>query len=284
MFAMLDDSDDEQPVAVQKKKETKKAATAKPSSSVSKSNGGSGNGSGTGKGRNGGRSNPNNDRNTKGGRGPRAARDGKRTYDRRSGTGRGKEIKKGGGGARNWGSDKNEAKKMEGNVNDNNANSENDADVPPDTNTNTTPEPEPIVEEVDNSISLDEYLASKKEVTLFGSSKGEKTVENEFEGKKSHVIEQGEFLKLGSGKSLRKKADKKEVEKLDVKFRFKRTDGGGDRDDRPRRSGRDGGDRGGRGGGRGKNDRRGGGGRRGGGRGGGRGASFALDSNSFPSL
>merc|ERR1712071_705902 len=56
------------------------------------------------------------DRNTKSGRGRPPARDGKRTYDRRSGTGRGREIKKGGGGGRNWGSDKNVTKKNEGSV------------------------------------------------------------------------------------------------------------------------------------------------------------------------
>merc|ERR1712008_325283 len=54
--------------------------------------------------------------NGRGGRPP--VRDGKRTHDRRSGTGRGKEIKKGGGGARNWGSDKNEARDLEGAIKD----------------------------------------------------------------------------------------------------------------------------------------------------------------------
>ena len=82
-FAALDDSGDEG--NSKKAAPAKKAASAKDASAKKDS----------GKARN-----ANNDRNTKGGRGPRPpARDGKRQYDRRSGTGRGKEIKKGGGGA-----------------------------------------------------------------------------------------------------------------------------------------------------------------------------------------
>lgn len=273
-FAVLDDSDDEQvsspPVVA--KNETKKSVSKPTSSSNNVSKG---NSSGGNKSRN---RNTNNDRNTKGGRGPRTARDGKRTYDRRSGTGRGKEIKKGGGGARNWGSDKNDAKKAEGHVEEGelNKNAEEGVGGEATAEETATPPAEVVEEEEDKTLTLDEYLSAKKDVTLF-QSKGEKVVENEFEGKSALDYVEENFLVMGTGKSLRKKGSgKKGPEKIEVDFRFKKEGGGSD--DRPRRGG-------GRGSGERRNDRRGGdrrGGRRGGGRGGGRG--FALDSNAFPSL
>ena len=75
-FAALDDSGDEAPKAKApaKKSSSKTVAPASKPDPKSKPK--------------------NNDRNTKHGRGGRVARDGKRAYDRRSGTGRGKEIKK----------------------------------------------------------------------------------------------------------------------------------------------------------------------------------------------
>mmetsp|Transcript_11746 Transcript_11746/g.17244 ORF Transcript_11746/g.17244 Transcript_11746/m.17244 type:complete len:129 (-) Transcript_11746:623-1009(-) len=104
-FAALDDSDDEgekPKVVASKPTKQEKAKPAPPAAPVEPSKPNR-------------RKPPHGDRNTKGGRGSRPpARDGKRQYDRRSGTGRGKEIKKGGGGARNWGSDKNDAKKSRG--------------------------------------------------------------------------------------------------------------------------------------------------------------------------
>ncbi len=61
--------------------------------------------------------NSRNNQDKKGGRGGRIpAHDGKRAYDRQSGTGCGKEIKKEGGGGHNWGSEKINAKKAEGPV------------------------------------------------------------------------------------------------------------------------------------------------------------------------
>jgi plasminogen activator inhibitor 1 RNA-binding protein len=285
MFAVLGDSDDEKvaPTPVPKKN-TKKSSSgsnnSKPvasnSSNVSKSNS-----NGGGRGSRG-------DRNTKGGRGPRTARDGKRTYDRRSGTGRGKEIKKGGGGSRNWGSDKAEAKKAEGRVEGNNNRSkksskgENEVTTGDDSEGQTAP---PVVveeEEEEPTISLDEYFATKKEVTLFGP-KAVKVVENEFEGKSAHKAVEGDFLVMGSGKTLRKKSAKKDTEKIDINFRFKKEGGGDGRSGREGRGDdRRGGDR--RGGGR-RSGGRGGGDRRGGrGRGRGSGSGFALDSNAFPSL
>eukprot|EP00429_Kryptoperidinium_foliaceum_P039364 CAMPEP_0176162806 /NCGR_PEP_ID=MMETSP0120_2-20121206/83291_1 /TAXON_ID=160619 /ORGANISM="Kryptoperidinium foliaceum, Strain CCMP 1326" /LENGTH=263 /DNA_ID=CAMNT_0017500315 /DNA_START=173 /DNA_END=962 /DNA_ORIENTATION=+ len=158
----------------------------------------------------------NNDRNTKHGRGGRApVRDGKRAYDRRSGTGRGKEIKKGGGGARNWGNDKTEAKKMEGKIDEEAVAKEpevtegaaEEAEAP-------APEPEPE----DNTMTLAEYMASKK------GKKEEKTgreVENEFAGKAAAKKEEEDFLVMGGGKSKKKKQQKttSKVLKLDSVWR-----------------------------------------------------------------
>lgn len=250
----------------------------------------------------------NNDRNTKGGRGPREARDGKRTFDRRSGTGRGKETKKGGGGRGNWGSDKNEARTNEGPVDEN---------APVAVATETEPEAvveEPVVEEPvvveeeEITMTMDEYLAAKSAAaageSVFGSKKEEKKMEeNEFAGKAAHVAVEGDFLVMGAGKKIRKRAEKKEVQKLDVNFRVASAD------DRPRDDGERGGrgrggrgrgeggrgeggrGRGGRGrgeggrgrgeGGRGRGDRGGRGGKRTGGRGGG---LKVDDVNAFPTL
>jgi plasminogen activator inhibitor 1 RNA-binding protein len=231
-------------------------------------------------------------RNTKGGRGPRVARDGKRTYDRRSGTGRGKEIKKGGGGGRNWGSDKNEARKNEGPVD------ESAPVVPAEEAEVTENEPiaeEPVVveqqeEEEDKTMTMEEYLALKAGKVagenLFGSKK-EKTIEdNEFAGKEAHVVVEEDFLVMGTGKKTRKRVNKKEVQKLDVNFRVASSNG-----PRPRRDDDKRGE--GRGGGRGdrrRGDRRGGGRGEGRGRGrggrnsGGRGGIRVDDVNAFPSL
>lgn len=242
-----------------------------------------------------------NDRNTKFGRGGRApSRDGKRAYDRRSGTGRGREIKKGGGGARNWGSDKNEARQAEGFVDEagqeptmedtteNNADNE-DAAV------EEEPAPEP---EEDKTMSYEEYLASKKgpETAAFKPVQ-EREVSNEFAGMKlAKKDEEEDFLVMGGGKqkkSKQKKTDTK-VSTITPEFRVASSSG----DDRTR----DGGGRGGRGrGGRGRDGGRGRGGSRDGrgrdgrgrgGRGGGRGERGrgqdqglnVMDQSAFPSL
>jgi len=197
----------------------------------------------------------NNDRNTKHGRGGRPpVRDGKRVYDRRSGTGRGKEIKKGGGGARNWGNAKDEAKKAEGRINEN-------EEVAPATDGNENPdvpaeEAKPEVE--DNTMTLAEYMASKgkkEEAAL-------RDVKNEFEGKA--VAAKGDeeaFMVMGGGKKKKDKK-KKEVEKksVDVGFRVGNPNSDGGRGGRGRGGGR-GDRRDGRGRGRGGKGGRGAGGR-----------------------
>lgn len=258
-FAALDDSGDEAPtkkVAPVSKKSSNK--TTVPSSRPDP------------------KSKPkNNDRNTKYGRGGRApVRDGKRAYDRRSGTGRGKEIKKGGGGARNWGSDKNEAKKMEGRIDE-------DAEiVPMDANEDdvAVEKEEPTKE--DNTMTFADYMANKgkkEEVQL-------RETKNEFAG--ATAARKGEeeaFMTMGGGKKKKEKK-KKEPERntIDLGFRVAKADANSGRSD-------------GRGDGR--NHRGGRGGRKGGrgyGGGSGRGsrndvtkkpkALNVADANAFPSL
>jgi len=257
-FAVLDDSEDEAPkskVAPASKKSgsdsSKKVAPASTPDPKNKPK--------------------NNGRNTKDGpRGRPPARDGKRTYDRRSGTGRGKEIKKGGGGARNWGSDKNEAKKMEGSINEEEVVAPvvtEGAEAPVEV---TVEEVEPPV--VDNTISYADYMASKgdkEQVSL-------RETTNEFAGVTAAAkVEEKSFMSMGVAK---KKKEKKQIEAkkiIDVGFRSRkintegegrgdRGEGRGDRgegrggDRRDSRGGR--GDRrdGGRGGRGGRGDRKGG--------------------------
>jgi plasminogen activator inhibitor 1 RNA-binding protein len=109
----------------------------------------------------------------RGGRVP--SREGKRAYDRRSGTGRGREIKKSGGGARNWGSDQNEARIAEQQP----TSLANDEKVPPEEDGEVNPqgleeeqkkEAVQVNEEVqhrpdeeDRTMTLDEYLKKKAE-------------------------------------------------------------------------------------------------------------------------
>jgi plasminogen activator inhibitor 1 RNA-binding protein len=254
---------------------------------------------------------PNNDRNTKFGRGGRGpVRDGKREYDRRSGTGRGKETKKDGGGAHNWGSDKNEARQAEGGVKEDgqDATTEEVAkEERKERKEEYVPEPEPEPVE-DKTISYEEYLATKKgaENPLLAPTKM-REVSSEFAGLKPKVVEEEDFLVMGGAKQKRKK-EKKEEEKPKIELAF-RVESAASSDDRGlgeghgrgrregRGEGRGRGGRGGRGGGRdgGRGDR----GPRGSGRGDGRGSRGAgrggrgprgssginpLDESAFPSL
>jgi len=218
-FAALDDSGDEAPEPARTKtviKEPKKKVTEASAP--------------------GSRRQPNNhDRNTKYGRGGRPpAREGKRAYDRHSGTGRGKEIKKGGGGARNWGSDKNDAKKLEGRINE-------EGDVPVESSTregdeenNPADSPkENVPSKEDNTMTYSEYITSKgekKEVTGRES-------ENEFQGfNVSEKKDEESFMVMGGGKQKKNKK-KKDTEKktIEVGFRVANSNtessrGGGRRD------------------------------------------------------
>jgi plasminogen activator inhibitor 1 RNA-binding protein len=237
------------------------------------------------------RPNQGGDRNTKFGRGGRApARDGKRQYDRRSGTGRGREVKKGGGGARNWGSDKNEARQAEGLVDEDavvpaaeevTESKEDVAEIKEGEEETPVEEPEPEPEPEDKTMTYEEYLASKAnpDNEAFKPVK-ERQVENEFAAMKvAKKVEEEDFMKVGGGKQKKtkqKKVTQKETIALDFRVASssgddRRNDGGdrGGRDGRGRgRGSRDGrvGGRGGRDGGRGGRD--GGRGGRDGGRGG----------------
>jgi len=249
--------------------------------------------------------------NPKGGRGQRApARDGKRAYDRRSGTGRGREGKKEGGGGHNWGNDKNDAKKAEGPVTE----GKEDVNAPEGVvkeeaavvkEAVVEPEPEPEPEDV--TISYEEYLSSKATPDSAAFKAIEvRDIENEFAGKSAAKKVSTNFLKMADDKALRKKGTgKAEKNTLVVDFKYKKPDTGGDDRGAGRERGADrGGERSGRGGG---GDRRGGersgrgggdrgrreGGRREGGRGGGarsagaRASGKSLDTSddsAFPSL
>ncbi len=107
--------------------------------------------------------------------------DRKRTYERRSGTGRGKEVSKSGSGGHNWGNENEkselvvEAEIQEGNLgeaaDDDVAKEEVDAEVQPD------------VEEEDNTMTLEEFMAKKSasrgSSELFGEIEVRK-ITNEF--------------------------------------------------------------------------------------------------------
>ena len=212
-FAALDDADEAKSKVAAS---SSSSAAKKPSNSGSKvtaANKSAPPSSNKGKG---GRGGGNGDRNTKFGRSGRGpAREGKREYDRRSGTGRGKETKKGGGGARNWGSDKNEAKKLEGTIDEDRIGEETVADGQ---------EPAADVEAVepvqDNTMTLAEYMASKN------AGKSEETtreVENEFSGKAAAVKkEEEDFFSAGGKKKRVKKKKEEEKKTVDVGFRVVR--------------------------------------------------------------
>uniref|UniRef100_A0A7S2HER4 Hyaluronan/mRNA-binding protein domain-containing protein n=1 Tax=Helicotheca tamesis TaxID=374047 RepID=A0A7S2HER4_9STRA len=282
-FGVLDDSDDEgerkkvAPAKAEKKEKPKKVApVAEPSKTDNRRRKEHGHG----------------DRGTKQGRGGRPpARDGKRTYDRRSGTGRGREIKKGGGGARNWGSDKNDAKKAEGAVTEGEEGAALEAmpeEEPKDETEKSEEAPaeeegaeEKVEEKVeDKTMTYDEYMASKETPdTEAFKTLAVKEVENEFAGVAARKrTDDEDFLVMGGGKALRKKGGKKkEKETLVASFRVADQNSG----ERRGRDRRDGDRRGGRGG-RGNRER---GGRYGSGRGGQRSKNIDVsDADAFPSL
>jgi plasminogen activator inhibitor 1 RNA-binding protein len=165
------------------------------------------------------------------GRGGRVApRNGKRAYERRSGTGRGKEIKKDGDGAHNWGSDKNEARSAQGStvtadvvvvdeVTEYNAGDEDDdqrvaerddeLEAGDDYASERQPE-EPRPAPIDNTISYEDYLKAKAaEASALSSGllapvKPREFVD-EFANIKPAIAQEEDFLVLGGGKSKRKK-------------------------------------------------------------------------------
>lgn len=207
----------------------------------------------------------------------------KRVFDRKSGTGRGKEVAKGGAGGANWGNDKLEALKAEKHI-------AGDAEVPEEAVEETEeaaveqPEPEPTV------FTLDEYNRRRAEQSKNSEAFGAvqlREVSADFAGLKTKEADtQEDFIALGAAKAAKAKKEQRSTSKtvvLDVAFtaapseqpererrgergegrggrgegRGRGGEGRGDRGDRPR-SGR--GEKG-RGGGRGEGRGRGGEGR-----------------------
>lgn len=176
----------------------------------------------------------NDDRNTKNGRGGRApARDGKREFDRRSGTGRGKEIKKGGGGARNWGSDKNEARTAEGPVvggEEKPAQTEGDVDAAPAPAAELVDCVDAVPEPEDNTISFEDYQKNKEAPSNeLLKPKEVRAVENDFAGLHAKKFEETDFLVMGGAKQPRKREKTKEKKSLDVNIKIASSDQGEDR-------------------------------------------------------
>lgn len=218
-----------------------------------------------------------------------------RQYDRRSGTGRGKESSKSGRGSFGWGNDEDDAAAAEkGDLPDDVVDGAEEVDSEP------VPEPEPEVP----TFTLDEYMAKKKSVggnnsELFSAQKT-RSVETSFAGLSTGKDELTDFLKLGEDKKQRAKTSGRAAKKETLSLAFKSAPKDGDerpprRDDDRRRNDRQGRE-GGRGGGRGdrpsgrgsrnegRGGRGGGSGSRapGGGRGGGK--SNVLDLEAFPAL
>lgn len=179
----------------------------------------------------------NNARNIKAGRGQSSQiREGRRYYDRRSGTGRGREVRKGGSGPHNWGSDKCEARRAEDypsglqdndeKVNSIDASTDEAADVNSKIVDNGTEVKETAtrIEETEKeektTMTLEEFLKSKTdpESELF-KPKETKAVDNEFIGKFAKVTPKEDVLMMGKGKTIRKKTNKK-LEKTAVDIGF----------------------------------------------------------------
>jgi plasminogen activator inhibitor 1 RNA-binding protein len=187
LFALLDDDDDDNAAAPAQKQAPAKKSQPKSEDQVSKPNkerkqgkgdnrrgkGGERDDSaydgsdkptkpGDGEGRKGGRKGGRRDDNGKG------KGKGNREFDRRSGTGRGKGEAREGRGKYNWG-DKTDYKPTEGAEP-----AAEGAEAPA-----AEPEPEPVVEEEDNTMSLDEYMAAQKAKANSGlpQLKGERKVE-----------------------------------------------------------------------------------------------------------
>lgn len=219
--------------------------------------------------------------------------------------------------SRNWGSEKNEARKAEGHIDDEQkltAFEEGDEEAAAANDNNNEENKEEEIdeealkaaeeeaerrrkeeEEEAKKMTYEEYLAKKseeqKDSEAFRELEVKELENNEFAGVKPKVVHKGDdFLVMGGGKSLRKKGNKadKEATKIVPSFRVADSSSGKrDRRDGDRRGGdRRGGDRRSRGD---RGDRRDGRGGRGGGdrRSGGYSNKKEIDvgdMNSFPSL
>lgn len=195
----------------------------------------------------------------------------KREFERRSGTGRGREVAKGGRGAYGAGNAAQDAQEAEKDPNAAEPVVEETGD-----NAEVVAEPEVEEEPEEPTYTLDEYMerrneARAKAAALVGNVKERKVTKDssEFAGLKSVETVGGEELEYLPGKVSKAEAGRKDQRStgkntvLDVGFKFDSQQSDGYRKDRPFRGGgrgdrRDGG-RGGRSDGRGRGDRRGGG-------------------------
>jgi plasminogen activator inhibitor 1 RNA-binding protein len=165
----------------------------------------------------------------------------KRQFDRKSGTGRGKEVAKGGAGGANWGSDKLEALGAEKHI-------AGDAEVAKETVEVVEVEvaepvaPEPTV------FTFDEYTKRRSEVAKTNTDAFNEVklreVTADFGGLKAASKEEGaSFIALGAAKTARGKHDQRSGSKtvvLDVAFKAppsQEQEERSERRDRPERSG-----------------------------------------------
>lgn len=161
-------------------------------------------------------------------RGGRGSREGKRQFERRSGTGRGREIKKGGDGARNWGSNKNEARSgegaiVEGKIAEDKAMPVLETEMTESADVRGAEEEEYIKEEQeDNTLSYEEYLERRtKPENKFFAPKEERHHDSEFSNRKAMVNVQESFLVMGGPKSQRERGKNKSKETLSIEVGFR---------------------------------------------------------------
>lgn len=255
-----------------KKPQPKKDVGAKKEGAV-ESTSGAGGGGDSWPGNDGAQKRNNDRRKGRGGRGGYNSRG--REFDRRSGTGRGREVKKSGGGGHNWGADKDETMNEERAEQEATNEVENGGDSE-EKEGEAAEAQEPKEPEV-VQLTLEEFMKKKEEERAemassdaFKAIQVEKVDESEFDGvvlsKKKDEDDDNENVSKKTGKKNSNKNKKQIVE--DVGFRMKPVQR--DREGRNRRN---------------RDNRR-------GGRGGGRGGGFNSNSgnveindlNAFPSL
>jgi len=201
----------------------------------------------------------------------------KREFDRRSGSGRGREVSKGGRGAFGFGNPAQDAQDAEKDPN------AAEAILEPVDGAAEDAEPEVVAEPEPATFTLDQYLEKRNEArkALLSQETKVRAVDTKALAGLSKKEDETDLLymadKVKAAKAEAAKKDQRSTAKnqvLDVAFKFAEVQVDDDRNDR----------RGGRGGGRGRGDGGRGDGGRGGGRGRGRssGASHATGSNSKP--
>lgn len=226
----------------------------------------------------------------RGGRGGRGGAEGaadgerrpKRDFERRSGTGRGREVSKGGRGAFGFGNPAQDAQDAEKDPNSA------EAAIEPVEGAEESAEPEVVAEPEPVTYSLDEFLEKRNEArkALLADKTKERVVDQSSLAGLSRKEDEGEttYMPVKAAKVDASKKDQRSTGKtqvLDVAFKFaaiqvdEERGGRGGRGDRGRGEGRG---RGGRGEGRGRGESR------GARPAGGKGPAAAFNNNDFPSL